>query len=227
MAHKLKTVGLIGALLSLLGLIGCNSPASTSMPTQDPNPIRTEAAATVLAQVSQTLAAQPSDTPVPTFTATPTLVPVISTATATASATPVVTITLPGGTPAVVTVDLAEWVSQSIADDTIFAPGEVFTMTWTMKNVGSSTWAVGYMLRFYSGNQFGALSEVLLDREVLPGETVDITIQMKAPAVPGNYRSDWVMATEKRSNFKEPVFLKISVVAPPTATRTPTLTPSP
>jgi hypothetical protein len=140
-------------------------------------------------------------------------------------------VTLTAGTPGVSTTDLAEWVSQSIADDTVFEPGETFTITWQLKNAGTSTWTVGYLLRFYSGNNFSAPIEVLLGRVALPGETVDISVPMKAPNTPGNYRTDWVMANESRSNFKEPVFLKIVVAPPltptpaPTATSAPTATP--
>jgi hypothetical protein len=52
---------------------------------------------------------------------------------------------------------------------------------------------------------------------------------MKVPVTPGNYRSDWVLSDESRSNFKEPIYLKITVAAPatPTATPTRTVTPTP
>ena len=228
MANIRKTFGVIAVVVIMFWVTACSALNPTPAPTQDPNPIRTEAAATVLAQVSQTLAAMPTDTPLPSPTATFTLTPA---ATETATITPVVTITLPGGTPVIAYVNLVQYVSQSVPDDTIFAPGETFTMTWRLKNVGTSTWTTGYMLRYYSGETFGAPKEVFLSREVLPGEEVDISIAMKAPIVPGGYRTDWVMADEKRSNFKEPVFLKITVVAPPTNTPTPvpptaTATPS-
>jgi hypothetical protein len=94
-------------------------------------------------------------------------------------------------------------------------------MTWRLKNVGTSTWTTAYLLRFYSGDSFSAPKEILLTREVLPGETVDIRLPMKAPARAGIYRSVWVMATEARSNFKEPVYLQIIVAVPVTPTRTP------
>jgi hypothetical protein len=97
-------------------------------------------------------------------------------------------------------------------------------MTWTLKNVGESTWTTGYLLRFYSGDAFGAASEYALARDVLPGETVAISIPMTAPANPGNYRTDWVLSDVNRSNFNDPVFLKITVAAPATPTRTSTTT---
>lgn len=224
MSHTLKSISTIGMLIFMLGLAACGSPAPTSTPTLDLNPFRTEVAATVLSQVTQTLAQAPSDTPVPS--STPTTEPTSTTApvgSPALTATPTLTAT----TPISGTVDRAQWVSQSVADDTTFAPGESFTMSWTIKNVGTSTWTTNYVLRFFSGNRFGAPNEVPLSKEVLPGDTIDITVQMTAPNTPGDYRSDWVLSNESRRNFKEPVFLKIIVPATPTPTSTPTRTPTP
>jgi hypothetical protein len=93
-------------------------------------------------------------------------------------------------------------------------------MTWRLKNTGTSTWTAGYLLRYYSGNTFGALKEIAIGQVVLPGGEIDIAIAMKAPANPGSYRTDWVMSNETRTNFKEPVYLKIKVAAPVTPTPT-------
>jgi hypothetical protein len=218
MAHKKRTLSGIGVLLSLLWLAACSPSVQTSTPTLDQNPLRTEVAATVLAQVTQALALTPSATPLSTPTATnlPT-----STPSPTANPSPSATVALSSGTPNAGTENQAQWVSQSIADDTTFAPGETFTMTWRLKNTGTSTWTPGYVLRYYSGETFGAPKEISLGREVLPGEEIDISIQMKAPANPGTYRSDWVMSSENRSNFKQPVFLRIKVAKPITPTPTP------
>ncbi|MGD0002951.1 MAG: NBR1-Ig-like domain-containing protein [Anaerolineaceae bacterium] len=220
MEHKKRTLRVIGVLLSLLWLAACSPTVPTSTPTLDLNPIRTEVAATVMAQVTRALALTPSATPLssPTATNLPTSTPSL-----TVSPAPSAVVTLSSGTPKAGTVNQAQWVAQSIADDTIFAPGEVFTMTWTLKNTGTSTWTAGYLLRYYSGNTFGAPKEISLGRVVLPGGEIDINITMKAPANPGSYRTDWVMSNENRANFKEPVYLKIKVVAPVTPTPTPKL----
>ncbi len=222
MVHTLKTVEIIGVILSLLALYSCSTSPPTSTPTLDLNPLRTEVAATVFAQVSQDLSLTPSITPIPSPTATFTKT---STPIQVASLSPSPKAPSSIGTPITGTIDHAQWVSQSIADNTIFAPGETFTITWRLKNVGISTWTVSYLLRFYSGETFGAPKEILLGQAVLPGEIVDISIPMKAPNNTGNYRTDWVLSNESRSNFKEPVFLKITVATP--STPTPTLTSIP
>ena len=221
MAH-IKTVEVIGVILSLLALSACSTSAPTSTPTLDLNPFRTEVAATVLAQVSRDLSLTPSATPIPSPTAT---IAIAYTPTQEISASPSPIVSLSIGTPETGTNNHAEWVSQSIADGTIFAPGETFTMTWRLKNVGTSIWTVSYLLRFYSGDAFGAPKEIVIGQIVLPNETVDISIPMKAPTNPGDYRSDWVLSNENRSNFKEPVFLKITVAKPSTPTPTSTTTP--
>jgi hypothetical protein len=113
-----------------------------------------------------------------------------------------------------------------VADGTVFAPGEDFTITWSLKNVGTSTWTVLYVLRFYSGDAFGAPEEIFLGEEVAPGETFDISIPMEAPITPGEYRSDWVMANQFLSNFNEPVYIEITVAPPATPTPTSTVTPT-
>jgi hypothetical protein len=215
MVHTLKTISAIGVLLSMLGLAACGSPAPTSTPTQDLNPIRTEVAATVLAQVTRDLASTPSVTPIPSLTPT-----TAASSTPTQIVSPTLHVT--GTLTTAVTTDQAQWVSQSVADGANFAPGETFTMTWRLKNVGTSTWTPAYMIRFFSGNAFGASNEITLGREVPPGESIDITIKMKAPNTLGGYRSDWVMSNSYRRNFNAPVFLKINIATPATPTPSPT-----
>jgi len=224
MEHKIKPLYVIGIFLSLLWLAACSTAAPTITPTLDLNPLRTEVAATVLAQVSKALALTPSATCPPTPTPIPTNT---STLTPEASLPPITSTTSLTSTITTGSINQAQWVSQTIADDTIFAPGETFTMTWRLKNAGTSIWTASFILRFYSGDAFGAPKEILLDQIVLPNEMVDISIPMKAPNTPGFYRSDWVLSDESRSNFKEPVFLKITVAAPSTLTPTSTIPPTP
>lgn len=215
----LKILMLLGALF--LAACGSATPISpTTAPTADLNLLRTEVAATVLAQVPALCELTPTATQMPTTTPTQT-----STVEPTATLATVV-ITGTPGTPGASTGDRAKWVSQSIQDGTRFAPGEEFTMVWRLQNSGITTWTSGYRLRFFTGNVLGAAQEIELDRDVAPNETIDITIPMRAPTQTGNYRSDWVMSNEQSYNFNEPVFLEIIVAVPSTATATATQAPS-
>ena len=221
----LKKLTLLGVLLlAAIGAAACSPVAApTTQPTPDLNMFRTEVAATVIAQIPQILAQTPSATPQPSAT----LQPTATETPAPVTETPAVTLTVgtPGdGTP---TGDLAKWVSQSIQDGEMFTPGETFTMVWRLQNVGVTTWTDGFRLRHFSGDRFGAPSEIPLDRDVPPSETIDITIQMKAPNNVGDYSSVWVMSNEDLYNFKEPVYLEIEVAIPPTATLTATIQPTP
>lgn len=227
MSKTMKMITVIGVGLALLLLSACGGTATpTSAPTVDLNAHSTEVASTVWAQVTRDLALTPSVTLIPSPSATLEPSP---TSGQTATASPNPQATLPGGTPATPgtpTNDQAEWVSQTVADGTVFGPGETFIITWQLKNVGTSTWTVNYLLRFFTGNAFGAPQEIFLDREVAPGDTVDIAIPMTAPTTPGEYRSDWVMANELRANFNQPVYLEIVVARPATATQTATTAPT-
>lgn len=218
MSHKKRTLSLIGVWLSFLWLAACSSTPATSTPTVDMDPFRTQVAATVLAQVTQALALTPSATslPSPSATSLPTLTPYL-----TASPSPSVAVIRSSGTATAVTVNQAQWVAQSIADGTVFTPGQTFTMIWTLKNSGTSTWTAAYLLRFYSGQSFGAPKEISIGRQVLPGDQIEISLQMKAPTTTGSYQSNWVMSTENRSNFKEPVYLNIKVATAVTPSPTP------
>lgn len=212
-----KYTGKTILVLILLFLTACSAGAGsdqtpTTIPTPDLNPLRTEVAATVLAQVPQLCALTPTATLIPSATATPQ-----------PSLTPTITNTPATGTPEA--NDRAMWISQTVQDDTAFAPGQTFTMSWRIQNDGDSTWTTKYRLRHYSGELFGAPKEIFLDKEVKPGETLDITVEMKAPTAPGEYRTDWVLSNENLRNFKDPIFLKIKVVAP-TGTATPTKEPT-
>ena len=229
MAHKIRTLCVIGGLLSMLGLAACSPSSPTSAPTPDLNPFRTEVAATVLAQVAQSLALTPSITPVPNTPIPSSTAMDLPTSTPGVTASPAASAsaTLSSGTPDPATENHAQWVSQTVADDTLFKPGESFPMTWRLKNTGTVAWKATYLLRYYSGETFGAAKEIAIGAEVLPGGEIEINIPMKAPANPGSYRSDWVMSTENRTNFKEPVYLKIKVAAPASPTPTTTSTPTP
>ena len=125
-------------------------------------------------------------TPEPTATDVPTEVP-------TETSVPTATNT-PAPTSIPVPCDWAAFVSDvTVKDGTDMVPGEDFTKTWRVKNIGTCTWTSDYDIVFSSGSSMGASSAVALPGIIRPGETVDISVAMEAPADEGTYTGYWML----------------------------------
>jgi hypothetical protein len=89
----------------------------------------------------------------------------------------------------------------SIPDFTEFKAGETFTKTWRVKNVGSCTWTTAYDLVFSSGNAMNASAVIPLTGNVAPGQTVDLSVSMKAPESSGEYSGYWMLRNQNDALF--------------------------
>jgi len=78
----------------------------------------------------------------------------------------------------------------TVPDETEFSPGKTFKKTWRIKNTGTCTWNEDYHLVFAMNNQMGAPEFISL-KTTLPGEELDISVEMTAPSVKGSYRADF------------------------------------
>ena len=131
-------------LILLLALLACGLPTAAT-PTQDQNAVYTAAAQTIAAQAGQP-PAQATETPplAPANTEVPTLPP-----TPTNTNTPV---------PSATTVcDKTLFVSETIPDGTVFAPGATFIKTWRVRNVGACTWTAAYAIVYDHGETTGII----------------------------------------------------------------------
>jgi hypothetical protein len=121
----------------------------------------------------------------------------------------------------------------TIPDGTVMAPGESFSKTWRLENVGSCTWTRFYAVVFFSGNSLNAHQTNYLPAEVEPGETIDLTVDMEAPMEAGEYQSNWMLSNADGELFgigpngDAPFWARIIVVPSETETPTPTNTPTP
>jgi hypothetical protein len=88
-----------------------------------------------------------------------------------------------------------------VPDGTLFTPGAAFSKTWRLKNSGSCTWTTSYSIVFYSGHQMGASTAVNFPYAIPPGETVDLTVNMVAPALEGEYRGFWILRNSSGNLF--------------------------
>lgn len=88
----------------------------------------------------------------------------------------------------------------SVPDDTQMTPGQTFVKTWRVKNDGTCTWGpTGYALHaltFTGGDKMGAPDVVPLTQVVNPGDTVDVSVPLTAPATPGTYTGQWMFSVD-------------------------------
>jgi hypothetical protein len=176
-----------GILLITLAMMlaGCNLPQSSPTPN-GASAAFTQAAQTVEARMTELAS---GSTPAATFP--PTQIQVATdTPSQAATSTPAQATAKPStATPL---CDVGAFVSDvTVPDGTKFAPNTPFVKTWRLKNVGVCTWNTSYAAVFDSGNQMSAPASVNLTQNVPPGATVDISVNMTAPATNGSYQSNW------------------------------------
>jgi hypothetical protein len=197
MKPKYLVILLVFALL----LAACGS-ATTPEPTPDVAAVRTSAASTVVSQFTLTAAVfTPTTAPLPTETAT--LEP-----TATETEPPVAQVTNAEGTT-IALCDKYSWdvatVDVNIPDNTVMTPGQDFTKTWLIKNTGNCAWGEGYKLVYsYSdpvGEKMSGEAQPLT-AAIAPGEEVQVSVNFKAPDLPGTYTVYWTMQNAKGIAFQ-------------------------
>jgi Ig-like domain from next to BRCA1 gene len=174
-------------------IMACLPVTLIAMPLLQPaQPNSNDSIATVQAIVTQTMyaATQNAPTSVPA-TATP--VP--------ATSTPV----RPTNTAVPTAISYCDWVlfvkDVTIPDGTQLSAGEVFTKTWRLQNRGTCTWTPDYMLVYTSGDQMGSTTAVRLPGNVAPGQTVDVSVTLTAPASAGYHISYWMLRNPSGALF--------------------------
>ncbi len=216
---------LLTLLITTTMLLGaCNLPQGQSDEDADATTVA-ETAAAVFTHAAETAAATgptaTSPAPVPaTATAIPTNT-LFPTQAATATKTPI-------------PCNRASFVKDvTIPDNTNIDAGATFTKTWRLKNNGSCTWTSGYVLLFDSGDQMGAPATAsITSGSVAPGATVDISVDLTAPATPGTYQGNFKLRSPDNIVFginadgQGPFWVKI-VVPTPSPTPTATTVPKP
>ena len=89
----------------------------------------------------------------------------------------------------------------TIPDGMLIAPGAQFTKTWRLFNLGNCVWDSTYALTFDSGDAMGTILKVPLTGRVLPGQSVDISVDLTAPTTEGTYKGYWRMSTPFGGTF--------------------------
>jgi predicted secreted protein len=99
-------------------------------------------------------------------------------------------------------------------------PGQTYTNTVVMKNMGTNTWtsAGGYMLSSISPNDntVWGPNRITLNAPVAPGATSSLSFVVTAPIVGGNYAWQWQMIQDGSGRFGQPTPLANIPVPSPT-----------
>ncbi|MCX6064236.1 MAG: NBR1-Ig-like domain-containing protein [Chloroflexi bacterium] len=230
---------LIGMTITALIITACTGAETSPTPTEvSIEAIYTVAAATVFAQQTGTANAQPRQTITPTSTITATgtitptpaptravFVPVIPAATLalviTTTGTPGTLVPSATATFGGVGCNNSAFIQDvTIPNNTKLNPGESFTKTWRIKNTGSGacTWNTNYKFTFIGGSLFGS-DTTKIRKTIPPGATMDFSLNMVAPTVPGTYTSNWRLASDDGTLFGSGFNVVIII---PGATATPT-----
>ncbi len=200
----LSVVLILGVLLSACSALGIGG----QVPTLDPAAQQ----ATIGAAVTQTMQAVafgqtstalafPSSTPTitetiaPTATFTPlaTWTPIAPTFTN----TPKPTIAKPTATATQANYS-CEVTSTSPTAGTKITVNTDFDAAWVVKNTGIKNWEVGYVdLRYVDGTKMQTKADLFdITTAVAKGSTLNVIVDMKAPATAGKYSANWILTME-------------------------------
>ena len=118
-------------------------------------------------------------------------------------------------------INSAEFIEDvTVPDEMVFDPGESFTKVWRLKNTGTCTWNRSYRVVSSGLFHMGGSQYAYLTGNVEPGETVDISMDLTAPVVYGDFKSEYLLVdgngnrfgiTGTRTKKEMPFWLKIKV----------------
>lgn len=106
-------------------------------------------------------------------------------------------------------------------DRSVMTRQQVFTKTWTIRNIGTCGWTGSYTLNFVYGSDLQG-ETTAIGHYVLPGQQTDISVVFVAPDQQGKFFSYWQLADDRGVGFGVRLLLSIDV-----ANITATLTPKP
>lgn len=235
---KIKITIVIIALGLLVVLAGCNLPGVATKTNEQyvQEAMQTLQAkstesffATAIAQMTEI--AKPATatsevivvtaTPQPPATQPPQVITVVATPTTKPAVSTVVILPQPTATPKPVPCYRIGFVADITAPDgTVYAPGTAFNKVWRLKNTGTCTWDSRFDIAFESGDLMSAPKFGDLTAVIKPGDMVDFSVPMVAPAVDGKYVGKWMLVNADGVRFgagdegKNPIWVAITVKSP-------------
>jgi len=203
MFKKRNIIGSMLVFVLVLLMTACSPAECTPSAAQETEnaaniiAARTEAAITVIAEITEDArlnpSATPTETPLPSPTATslPSLTPLpASTVTSTKPPAAVAKTPTLSPTPSEFACQIVE---KSPPDGTTYPPGGDFDGVWVLKNTGTEEWdAENVDYGYVSGENFSQSDERYdLGETVKPGDEIKIIVDMNAPDAKDEYQTTW------------------------------------
>lgn len=195
-----RTILIVITAILILACVPALGPATTPIPTLDPNAPLTAIVLTAGAAATQTAInapptatpTVPTNTPFPTPTATATFLFFIPT-----SVLPPTQIPLGHSDK--------DFDCQVLSGDprNPLPVSTKFTAKWVVANIGKSTWTSDSSdYRYIDGTKMHLQSVYDFPATIPPGATVELTVEMQAPPTPGTYSTFWVIYVGKNAFCK-------------------------
>ncbi len=205
----MKSRAFIISLILVVGafLFSCANNQADQTTAVDTDAIRTQAVETYASSLT---GLAPTSTPFPTLT------PVGITETA-LSTTPEPS---PTSNPC---FNLLYIQDVTIPDGTRLKPGERFTKTWLVQNIGGCAWRPGFTFQHVGGDSMRG-SPITLTEAIPTGAKREISVELVVPSgINGVIESAWQMADDTGVFFGDTLFVNILVgnVTTPAVTSTP------
>ncbi len=108
--------------------------------------------------------------------------------------------------------DDSDYVSDvTIPDGTHLAPNTLFRKTWRVHNTGNCAWDASYRYTFLSGDRMSGPRGIPLGAVVQPGEEIDLSVTLIAPASAGTYQGQWQLFAPNGTPFGTRPYVVIQV----------------
>ncbi|MEP7133865.1 MAG: transporter substrate-binding domain-containing protein [Chloroflexota bacterium] len=94
-------------------------------------------------------------------------------------------------------------------------PGDGFIKTWRVQNTGTCTWTPSYKLAFAYGNVAAAQMNgqpINVPANVLPGQTIDLSVNLVAPLTALTYQGFWQMQNASGRLFGQTIWVGITTL---------------
>jgi len=102
----------------------------------------------------------------------------------------------------------------TVEDGSELSPGTSFLKTWRFRNEGTIPWPMNSVLLCVGkkADRLGSVESIVIERSVMPGEEIDVSVNMTAPSGGGSYTGYWKLADPSGRKFGPRVRVQIKVV---------------